>query len=210
MHVMALEEIVTAYASLGEFERAFEYQKQLLALKLTVQKLQMDRDLSRVTMRYEVEKKEAEKEAYRVRALQLETEVTRLGLEVINRNDFLVSLKHNVQKLIPMSNGSERSLRSFVKEIDEAIAAGEAQQQFNTALDQLHANFRDTLAAKYPHLTNTEKKVCSLIKLGLNSQQIGNLLFSSPRTVEVHRLRIRKKIEVPANTDLMTFLNSLT
>jgi tetratricopeptide (TPR) repeat protein len=216
MHTTALENIIEAYEGLGNSTKALEYHKKLLILKTEALRIQMDHDLQRMAMRHEVERKEAEKEVYRLKSLQLEEElkanvqsVIRLGKEVADRNEFLSSMKQKVQVLIPSANGSERALRSFVKEIEEKIASGDAQQQFDAALKQLHVEFLTALAEQYPELTSTEKKVCSLIKLGLNSNQIADLLFTSIRTIEGHRLKIRKKLKLQAQADIGAFLEDI-
>jgi tetratricopeptide (TPR) repeat protein len=200
MHIDILNEIVRAFEQCGDHLRALDYHKRLLELKLDVIKAQMDKDLKRAQMRHEVEKAEAEKEMYRLKSVQLEEElkaniqnVSKLGQEVIEKNEFLSFMKKKVQSLIPTANGSERALRSFVKEIEEKIASGDAHQQFEEALKQLHSDFLETLAKDHPELTSAEKKVCSLIKLGLNSHQIADLLFTSIRTDEEHSHSIRKK-----------------
>jgi DNA-binding CsgD family transcriptional regulator len=45
--------------------------------------------------------------------------------------------------------------------------------------------------------TKREKEVIELLKQKKTSKQIANILFISKRTVEVHRLSIRKKLGFP-------------
>ncbi len=216
MYTMALEEIIEAYEQKGELASALRYQKELLAHKTRVLKLQSEADLKMMTMRHEIQRKEEEKEAYRSKALELEQElkiniqsVARLGQEVIDKNEFLTSIKQKVQALLPTANGSERALRSFVKEIEAQIASGDAHLQFDAALKQLQGDFIVSLAQKYPDLTSAERKVCSLIKLGFNSHQIAELLFTSIRTAEGHRLKIRRKLMISGQIDIKIFLDQI-
>lgn len=57
-------------------------------------------------------------------------------------------------------------------------------------------------------LTITEIKICSLIKTGLNTQEVANVLFLSKRTVENHRYHIQKKLDL-VDLKLEAFLITL-
>lgn len=53
--------------------------------------------------------------------------------------------------------------------------------------------FMDGLQKKFPGLTETEKRFCCLLKLGLNNQQLAVFLNIQPTSVDRKRYRIRKK-----------------
>ncbi len=54
-------------------------------------------------------------------------------------------------------------------------------------------------------LTKREKEVLSLIAEGLNSEQISERLFISPRTVDTHRTNIMQKLDLHDAANLMKF-----
>jgi DNA-binding CsgD family transcriptional regulator len=59
------------------------------------------------------------------------------------------------------------------------------------------------------HLTDQEMRVAIMIKNGLTSQQIGDLLCISLHTVKTHRKNIRKKLKIDnTNTNLVSYLKS--
>ena len=58
----------------------------------------------------------------------------------------------------------------------------------------VHREFYYVLMQKYPELTPTEVKVCSLIRVGHCSSEIAELLSVSKRTVDRHRENIRCKL----------------
>ncbi len=59
-------------------------------------------------------------------------------------------------------------------------------------------------------LTPSEFKIATLVRSGKTTKEIGQLLSISPRTVETHRKRIRRKLNLPARThNLKSFLSSL-
>lgn len=65
--------------------------------------------------------------------------------------------------------------------------------------------FERYIAEQYPSLTKTERRICSLINLNMTSQQIADLLYTSLRTIEWHRLNIRKKLQIPDHQEIYDF-----
>ncbi len=60
---------------------------------------------------------------------------------------------------------------------------------------------------KCPSITESELRVCNLIKMSFSSVEISEILSISKRGVEQHRYRIRKKLNLI--TDLTIFIHSL-
>lgn len=57
----------------------------------------------------------------------------------------------------------------------------------------------------YETLTNRERQILHLIVEGFTSPQIADKLFLSPRTVELHRSRIMKKLDLHNQTDIFRY-----
>ena len=67
-------------------------------------------------------------------------------------------------------------------------------KEFELRFSNVHNDFYTRLKERAPDLTPAEIKVCSFLKLGLNSKEISSLLFKNPSSIEVDRARIRKKL----------------
>lgn len=78
-------------------------------------------------------------------------------------------------------------------------------------LNDVVSGFGIELSSRLNRLTQREIELCGLIRQGITSKEIGRLLHISPRTVETHRNRIRKKLGVTdPDVNLVTFLKTLS
>ena len=80
---------------------------------------------------------------------------------------------------------------------------------FESQFDTINAGFTSKLLEKHSTLTPKEVRICALMKLNLSSKDIANTLAISQRTVEVHRLQIRKKMRLKQTDNLATKLASI-
>jgi len=75
-------------------------------------------------------------------------------------------------------------------------------------LRKLTSSFGNKITEKNLNLTPREIEICNMIKGGLASKEISNLLSISYRTVEKHRRNIRQKIGISnKNINLTSFLH---
>ena len=71
---------------------------------------------------------------------------------------------------------------------------------------RIRENLRTQFANRFQILTAREREIAELVFEGKLSKQIAKLLSISPKTVEVHRSRITKKLEVESVTQLVKLM----
>jgi DNA-binding CsgD family transcriptional regulator len=96
--------------------------------------------------------------------------------------------------------------------IDEMTAGANTEEgwrMFEQQFDNVHRDFMRTLAERYPSLTPMELKVCALTKMDLSTKEIAKMLFVSVRNVQNHRYRLRKKLKLDPEANLVSFLTGI-
>lgn len=78
---------------------------------------------------------------------------------------------------------------------------------FMKLFNDIHPEFNKFIIKKCPIITESELRICNLIKMSFTTQEITEMLSISKRGVEQHRYRIRKKLAI--KTDLTIFLQSI-
>ncbi len=101
-----------------------------------------------------------------------------------------------MKRLIPyMNNDGVEILRKIIQ-TNKADYENDFLTIFETQFRDVHAGFYERLDARHPELTPTEKKICTFLKMNLNTKEIAILLHSTPASIEVTRSKIRKKIGI--------------
>lgn len=202
-----------AYEQAGDMERAFAYYKRYAALQQEVQASEKQRVLAEMQTRFDVERLEREREVQQLRADHLQQEMeyknkelTLLALQLVQKNECLSRLKEHIQV---MKAPWTKAQMTILRLVQESLQPENDWQMFAQQFQLIHQNFHSTLLKTCPTLTPTEMKICSLLKVGLVSKDIANILFTSVRTVETHRNTIRKKLGIPSNTSLAAHIGGL-
>jgi len=96
-----------------------------------------------------------------------------------------------------------------IESIRQIINSDVSWESIISQFIEIYPNFVNNLNERYSDLTMTERKICGLIILKMKTNEISDLLFISPRTVEKHRQKIREKCNLPKENSLEDFLKDL-
>lgn len=90
--------------------------------------------------------------------------------------------------------------------MEEALEDKEDWQLFEAYFKNAHQAFWERLQGKFPDLTSGDLRICCLLRMNLSTKEIASLLNISVRAVEIRRYRLRKKLELSAEMNLVDFL----
>lgn len=121
------------------------------------------------------------------------------------RETHLSELKNLLTKLKEQTNQNE-----FIDEFHQNvnIKLNDKSYWHNLEKDFYDNNpyFISHLSTSFNNLTSTELRVCAMIRINLRTKEIANLLGVSQRTIENHRLNIRKKLQIPDRQQLSVYI----
>ncbi|WP_329905086.1 hypothetical protein [Porphyromonas pogonae] len=144
---------------------------------------------------------------------KLETELVYKGKELasasmnlINHKEFLNLLKKEIQTNILSGRINRIEGNKLVKLINESMSGEDEWAIFQENFDLIHENFFRKLHHQYPLLTPTDMKLCALLRLNYTSKDIAKMLNLTTRGVEAARYRLRKKLHLPEDINLVSFM----
>ena len=81
-------------------------------------------------------------------------------------------------------------------------------EDFRIYFEEVHPGYLKKLSHAYPHLSDTDLRMCAYLFLGMSTKEIASLTFREVRSVESSRNRLRKKLNLPVEANLKDFLSS--
>lgn len=192
------------------------YRKQQKKLLLERQKHQEEQ--KRVAYLHQLELEKSEKEVMKLRNEKLETEIgfknselASTAMHLVQKEEFLLKIKDELQHLNKPGNdkADAADLKKILRILSEEEKLNEEWEQFSVHFNKVHSDFLIRLKEKYPTLKPHELKLCAYLRMNLSSKEIAQLMSISVRGVEISRYRLRKKFELPTETNLFQFLFDL-
>lgn len=154
-----------------------------------------------------------EKEIATLQNEKLEAELTHKGKELasaammlINHSEFLKNLRENIQSLILAGKINRIEGNELLTMIGKNLPEEDEWNLFQSNFDLIHENFFRKLKERYPSLTPTDLKLCSLLRLNYSSKEVAEMLNISIRGVEAARYRLRKKLNLSETDNLVDFM----
>ncbi|TDN90418.1 regulatory LuxR family protein [Salegentibacter sp. 24] len=132
-------------------------------------------------------------------------ELANTTMVAAKKNEMLMEIQHELNK--DKNNFSNQfRMKHILNKINRAIKNKDEWKVFETNFNELHEDFFKDILESYPKLTSKDLKLCSYLKMNLTSKEIAPLMGISVRGVEVHRYRLRKKMDLDKKDNLTNFL----
>jgi AraC family transcriptional regulator, chitin signaling transcriptional activator len=176
-----------------------------------IQKLQLkEEELKHEQKILELELKaenELNVQEYEKHILELEiqsksSEVAGKSLSIAKQSEMI----ENIQHLLETENDIAR-LKNEIRKVVKINALNKHEwETFETNLNQIHNEFIINLTKKFPSLTSKDIRLCVYLKMNLSSKEIAPMMNISFRGVELHRYRLRKKLNLNQEESLNKFM----
>jgi DNA-binding CsgD family transcriptional regulator len=175
------------------------YKKQRLKL---IEKNKKELELAQV---------QNEKEIIKIKNEQLELENKSKSKElavstmsIIRKNELLTTIKDELNTM-----GNKDVVKPVIKIIDKSLRQNDDWELFQEAFNNADSEFLKKVKTTHPSLSPNDLKLCAYLRLNLSSKEIAQLLHISPRSVEIKRYRLRKKLGLQHEDNLVNYILEL-
>jgi tetratricopeptide (TPR) repeat protein/DNA-binding CsgD family transcriptional regulator len=168
-------------------------------------RLRLEKDVVDLAARnLELEKKALEKEL-EIKNKELTTNV----MYLVQKNEFISEIAQRLKSVSDQNPEqaarlSDMLIADLSRNTDEKI-----WKEFEVRFQEVHQDFYRLLNERFPGLTPNEKKLAAFLRLNMSTKDISAITFQSTDSIRIARSRLRKKLELSAQDNLIAFLESL-
>ena len=144
---------------------------------------------------------------------QKRQEVMNVALSIVEQKEFLESFNIKVKEIAETDDPKEKD--RIAAEMSSALKQRLSydrdvdSQYFYAQAESLHEDFSAKLSENFPNLTQQEKRLATLLRLGFSSKYIATLMNITPKSVEIGRYRLRQKLGLEKGDNLVNFIKSI-
>ncbi len=151
---------------------------------------------------------ELEREQLKTNLRNKDKRLANITMNSIRRNNMLNELKSEVAQLTTAEDAARvKSLANrIIRQINAQLKNDSDWQLSESYFNNIYDGLLDRLRARYPSLSQTDLRLCVYIKLNLSTKEVAELMNISPRSVEMARYRLRKKLGLGPNESIGSVL----
>lgn len=183
--------------------------------RLRQQQLEHEEEQRRLEVEHRLEVQENEKKIVELTNEKLKAELEHKNQELassamnlVRKIEVMSKLKEDLEQYKQLSDaeGSRKEFLKIIKVIDHEIEHKQEWERFAIHFDKVHNNYLQSLKEHFPAITANELKLAAYLKLNISTKEIAQLMNISVRGVETARLRLRKKLGLSGEINLVDFL----
>ncbi len=145
----------------------------------------------------------------------LENELNHKKIQLINKSNYITQRNKNLNYLLDtieknkLSKISQDPTKLIQDKIKMILNSEKINNRFEQQFEEVYPDFFKNLIFIESKLTQQDLKLCAYLKMNQNTQEIAQLTGSSIRTVESQKYRLKKKLSLGKNNNLINFLHSI-
>lgn len=139
-----------------------------------------------------------------------ERELVSFLLQLSQKNEIISLVKKHLKKI--KENNSKKDYKMILPLLHTLGEIPETPvnwDMLSAQVEKIHPGFFERLQAKHPTLTSKEKKICAYLRLNLSSKEISGLQNIGNKSVEIARVRLRKKLKLPREIRLSNYIKGI-
>ncbi|WP_435625558.1 tetratricopeptide repeat protein [Flagellimonas sp.] len=137
-------------------------------------------------------------------------ELTSYTLNFAQKNELFNELLERITSLQSATPSQQsKILADLRKKIRSHTNVDRDWEDFKRHFEEVHTSFYTLLKDKHPDLSSNDLKICSLVRLNLSIKETASIMGISPESAKTARYRLRKKLDLPSETELFDYLLEL-
>ena len=133
-----------------------------------------------------------------------------LALHFKSYIEYINPLKAKLKDAIEAPENEQKTkFKNIYAEIQNNNSLFNNTENLHKQINEIYKDFVDRLEQKYPSLTKSEKRLCTMLYTNMSSKEIAVISNTTIRSVETSRYRLRKKFDLTRDEDMVKFLRNI-
>lgn len=148
------------------------------------------------------------KESLKTEVLLKKKQLASTTMHLVEKTEFVNSVKSELVQVLESRSEDEnrRLIKRVIRQIDNNIADDNNWEDFEHHFDEVHHGFLKRMRTKYPTITPQEIRLSAYLRMNMTTKEIANLLKVSVRAVEMARFRLRRRLDLDKDENLVSFM----
>jgi tetratricopeptide (TPR) repeat protein len=138
-------------------------------------------------------------------------ELAAISTNIVQENEQISNILKDLKYYSSLLK-NERDRNSFsplIKSINRLLSEKRKEDLYSDQFNAAYPGYLEYLTRTYNDLTTADLKLCTFLRMNLNTKEIAEIMGLSVRSVESRRYRLRKKLRLSKDDDLVSNLISL-
>lgn len=133
-------------------------------------------------------------------------ELTNSLMLMLRRNELLMKIASEIKNASNDLDEDKKHLFNKIIRDIEADTLKRSNRDFEARFKEVNTKYYTQLSERFPNLTPNELKLCAFLKLNMSTKEIASITFQSEHAIKISRYRLRKKLNLAENENLVNFL----
>ena len=163
-------------------------------------------------LNFNLQKEKAEKISAEKKYIESKLEHKRI--ELINKSNYISQRNKNLNYILDSlekinSTKKDESTTIIKEKISFLLKSESVNNRFEKQFEDVYPNFFKDLIEKSDRLSQNDLRLCAYLKMNQNTHEIAQLSGVSVRTIESQKYRLKKKLNLSKEENLISFLMKL-
>jgi tetratricopeptide (TPR) repeat protein len=128
---------------------------------------------------------------------------------MIRKNELITGVFEKlIQSKILFKKENQKIIDDIIREL-QSSTDDDVWTEFEMRFQQVHNDFYTKLNERFPNLSANEKRLSAFLRLNMSTKEISAITYQSPNSIVVARSRLRKKLNLDTDENLISFLETL-
>ena len=128
---------------------------------------------------------------------------------MVRKNELITQISEKlIKSKLAFKKENQAIIEGIIKDL-QSTTEEYVWTEFEIRFQQVHNDFYEKLNEKFPNLSANEKKLCAFLRLNMTTKEISAITYQTINSLTVARSRLRKKLGLDSDENLISFLESM-